>query len=246
MPFRIVRKRSVAAAAWFGATISAAFFVFVYYLPIWFQAIKGASAMESGIMNIPLILGLVIMSMIGGGAVTALGYYTPFVIASTILATIGAGLLSTFEANTGSPKWIGFQALFGIGAGLGMQQTIIAIQSVLPTEDIPVGTAVVMFTQTLGGALFVSVAQNVFTNSLLRNVQTIVPNLDPMVVLAAGATTLQKEIPAQYLAGVREAYNSAITDTFYVGVTTAALSIIGALAMEWKSIKGKKIEAVAA
>lgn len=197
-------------------------------------------------MNIPLILGLVIVSMIAGGAVTALGYYTPFVIASSILLSIGAGMLTTFEPTTGSPEWIGYQALFGIGIGLGMQQTIIAIQAVLPTADVPVGTAIIMFAQTLGGALFVSVAQNVFTNSLLKNLKSLVPDLDPAKVLAAGATTLQQAIPPQYLTGVREAYNGAITDTFYVGVALGAASIVGAVCFEWKSIKGKKIEMVAA
>lgn len=197
-------------------------------------------------MNIPLILGLVIVSMIAGGAVTALGYYTPFVIASSIVLSIGAGLLTTFEPTTGSPEWIGYQALFGIGIGLGMQQTIIAIQAVLPTADVPVGTAIIMFSQTLGGALFVSVAQNVFTNSLLKNLKSIVPDLSPAEVLSAGATTLAQVIPKEYLAGVREAYNGAITDTFYVGVALGAVSILGAVSFEWKSIKGKKMEMVAA
>ncbi|KAK4500278.1 hypothetical protein PRZ48_008467 [Zasmidium cellare] len=246
VPPRIIKQRSVAAAAWFGATLGAAFFVYVYYLPIWFQAIKGASAVRSGIMNIPLILGLVIISMIAGGAVTATGYYTPFVIASSVILSIGAGMLTTFEPTTGSPEWIGYQALFGIGVGLGMQQTIIAIQAVLPTADVPIGTAIIMFSQTLGGALFVSVAQNVFTNSLLKNLKTLVPDLDPAKVLAAGATTLQQAVPAQYLAGVREAYNGAITDTFYVGVALGTASMVGAVFFEWKSIKGKKIEMVAA
>lgn len=127
-----------------------------------------------------------------------------------------------------------------------MQQTIIAIQAVLPTADVPVGTAIIMFSQTLGGALFVLVAQNVFTNSLLKNVKAIVPDVDPTIVLDAGATTLQKVIPSQYLAGVRQAYNDSITDTFYVGVAMGAVSIVGALALEWKSIKGKKIEVAAA
>lgn len=115
-------------------------------------------------MNIPLVLGLVITSLIGGFAITVLGYYTPFVIGSSVLMAIGAGLLTTFDPSTGSPKWIGFQVLFGAGVGFGMQQPLIAVQAVLPARDVPIGTAMIMFCQTLGGALFISVAQNVFTN----------------------------------------------------------------------------------
>jgi len=129
VPPRVFKNRNVWASAWFGACLGAAFFVFVFYLPIWFQAIKSASAVKSGIMNLPLILGLVIISILAGVGVTVLGYYTPFMYAATILMSIGAGLLTTFKTNTGSAEWIGYQAIFGIGCGFGMQQTLIAVQA---------------------------------------------------------------------------------------------------------------------
>jgi hypothetical protein len=163
-------------------------------------------------------------------------------IISSILAAIGAGLLTTFRPDTSQPVWIGYQIVFGAGIGLGMQQTLIAVQTVLPAADVPIGTAIVMFAQTLGGAIFISVAQNVFTNRLLTNVIAVVPDLDPSIVLQSGATNLAKAIPSQYLSGVIEAYNGAITTTFYVAVATAALSLIGAVFVEWKSVKGKKVE----
>ncbi|KAK3631965.1 MFS sugar transporter [Elasticomyces elasticus] len=242
VPPRVLRQRSVASSAWFGATLGAAFFIFVYYLPIWFQAIKGTSAVGSGIRNIPMILALVIFSAIAGGLVTYLGYYTPFVIASTILMSIGAGLLATLKVDSSSGEWIGYQVLFGAGVGLGMQQVLVAVQTVLPTEDIPIGTAIVMFSQTLGGALFISVAQNVFTNTLLSNLKKVVPGLDPAVIMATGATSLKTVIPAEYYAGVQVAYNLSLQNCFYVAVAMSVISLIGAVFLEWKSVKGKKIE----
>lgn len=120
VPPRVLKQRTVASASWFGVCLGAAFFTFVYFLPIWFQAIKGSSATKSGIMSLPLILGLVIISIIGGGLITTLGYYTPFIIASAVLMSIGAGLLTTLETDSGHAKWIGYQALFGFGVGFGM------------------------------------------------------------------------------------------------------------------------------
>lgn len=76
--------------------------------------------------------------------------------------------------------------------------------------------------------------------------KSIVPDLDPSIVLNAGATTLVEKVPAQFLAGVRLAYNNAITSSFYVATAMAAVSIFGAVAFEWKSVKGKKIEMAAA
>ncbi|EGD96741.1 MFS transporter [Trichophyton tonsurans CBS 112818] len=246
VPPRILKKRSIASGAFFLFTIGSAFFIMVYYLPIWFQAIKGASATSSGIMNIPMVLSLVILSIASGITVTAIGYYAPLYYVSTVLTAIGAGLLTTFTTETSKGKWIGYQIIFGAGVGTGLQLSIIAAQAVLPLEDVAVGTVIMMFCQTLGGALFVSVGQNVFTNLLVKGVVNAAPGLDPQLVLRVGATQLKSMIPPQFLDGVQVAYNDALTKTWYVATALAALSVIGSVGMEWKSVKGKKIEPAAA
>ena len=193
-------------------------------------------------MCLPLVLALVLMSILGGGGVTAVGYYTPFFIVSTILQSIGAGLLTTFTVDTSSSKWIGYQIIYGFGVGLAMQQPLIAVQTVLPISDVPVGTALIMFTQTFGGALFVSVGQNVFQNRLLSGLLQEARGFDPSSILRLGATTLKTAVPPEYLPGVLVAYNRALTQTWYVSVAMACLTGIGAASLEWKSVKGKKIE----
>jgi hypothetical protein len=87
------------------------FLVTVYYLPIWFKAVKGVSAYDSGIRNIPILLSvfigtIVIGTILSGGLVTKVGYYTLFMLASTVLTPIGAGFLTTLDLDTGSPEWI--------------------------------------------------------------------------------------------------------------------------------------------
>jgi hypothetical protein len=164
-------------------------------------------------------------------------------IAGTIIMSIGFGLVTTFKPDTGSSAWIGLQALAGIGVGLGMQQPLMAVQTVLDISDVPTGTAVLIFLQTLGGALFVSVAENVFSNKLISGVAQHAPGLDPTVVLTVGATNIQSylaETAPQYLSGVILAYNEALTKAFTVATAMAALSIIGSATIEWKSVKGKK------
>ena len=202
--------------------------------------------MKSGIMNLPLIMGLVVLSVFAGIAVTLLGYYTPFLYTSSVLMSIGAGLLTTFATNTGHAKWIGYQFIYGAGVGLGMQQTLMVVQTVLPDTDVPIGTSIMMFAQLLGGALFISVGQNVFTNQLIKNLSNAVPDLDPNLVLRTGATELKYAIPSRYLSGVLSAYNRTLTQTFYVSVAVAVMSIFGAVFVEWKSMKGKKISMAAA
>lgn len=197
-------------------------------------------------MNLPAILGLVVISMLSGVAVTVIGYYTPFMLVSSVLMAIGAGLLTTLETDSNSPKWIGYQFLFGAGVGFGMQQALISVQTTLKINDVPIGTAIMIFAQTLGGALFISVGQNVFTNQLIKNLKTSVPDFDAGLVLVVGATELKHAIPEKFLAGVLYAYNATLTQTFYVSVACAAFSIFGAFFVEWKSMKGKNIEMVGA
>lgn len=247
VPPRIFKNRSVWASTIFVVALGAAFFVIIFYLPIWFQAIKSASAVKSGIMNLPAILALVIVSMIGGGLVTMIGYYTPFMLLSSVFMAVGAGMLSTFEVDTGHSKWIGYQIIFGAGVGFGMQQAMVAIQASLEGPDVAIGTAIIMFGQTFGGALFISVAQSVFTNQLVSNVAAAhIEGLDPAVVVNTGATQIRNLIPPQFLPAVLTAYNTAVTRTFYVSVAMACISIVGAAFVRWNSVKGKKIEMAAA
>ncbi|KAI8936024.1 hypothetical protein NX059_007526 [Plenodomus lindquistii] len=246
VPPRIFLNRNVWGSAWFGAMLGASFFIMVYFLPIWFQAIKGVSATKSGIMNLPAILGLVVISMAAGLLVTYIGYYTPFMLISSVLMSIGAGLLTTLEVDSGSPKWIGYQFMFGAGVGFGMQQTLIAVQTALPAPDIPIAVACQMFFQTLGGAVFISVAQNVFTNQLIKNLATVVPDLDASIVRMTGATELKSVIEQKFLPGVLVAYNLTLTQVFYASVATAVASICGAAFVEWRSMKGKNIQVAAA
>lgn len=197
-------------------------------------------------MNLPTIIGVVVVSILSGVLVTVCGYYTPFMIASSIIMAIGAGLLTTLKVDSGHSMWIGYQALLGIGIGLGMQQTMICAQTALEPKDVPVGLALVIFSQTLGGAIFISVAQNVFQNQLLANLAKYAPTQNAGEVIAAGATMIRSLFDGEVLHNILLAYNDAVTQTFYVAVAMSALSVIGPIFIEWLSVRGKNIEMTAA
>lgn len=74
IPPQIMKKRSMWSASFFSFAMGSFFLLLVYFLPIWFQAVKGASAVKSGIMNLPMILTLVTVSILSGIGVTVVGY----------------------------------------------------------------------------------------------------------------------------------------------------------------------------
>lgn len=239
VPPRIVAYRSVSASAFFAFCISAALVILSTYLPVWFQAIQGVNAITSGYHLLPLILGVVVASITAGALVSAIGYYTPVLIACSVLMSIGAGLLSTFSPTTPSSSWIGYQVLFGLGIGLGQQQAGLAAQTVLPDKDVPTGVAVKFFAQGLGGAVFVSVAQNVLSTKLVAGLAGV-QGFEPAQVVALGATELRAIVPPEELGRVLVAYNEALMGVFVVALCMACLSVVGALGTEWRSVKGKR------
>lgn len=93
------------------------------------------------------------------------------------------------------------------------------------------------FLQSIGGAIFVSIGQNVFTNKLVHDLAKNVPGLDPDIILKSRATSLQKNISLEMLPLVQLCYNNGITRAFLVATIMAGVTIVGALVMQWKNVK---------
>jgi hypothetical protein len=207
-------------------------------LPIWFQAVKGASPLESSIMNLPSLLAFIPATFYSGVVVTNTGYCPPCMIISSLIAAIGAGLLTTFTVTTSHLKWVWFQILFGYGIGLGISIPTKAIQASLPAKDVNAGIAVLLCAQTLAAAIFSSVAQSIFVNKLMSGVKENFEDTDPTVVLRSGILNLKfaKGIDEGVLPGI---YNKALVDVFYLATALIAISIFGALSDEWRSVKSR-------
>ncbi|KAI0101952.1 MFS transporter [Hypoxylon sp. NC0597] len=237
VPLRILKNKNILGGVWYGVCIGGALFVFSYYLPIWFQAVKGVSATQSGLMNLPSILGLVIFSIVGGGLATALGMYTPLLIASSVITAVGSGLLSTLQVDSTIGYWFGYQVLLAAGAGLGAQNVMLVAQVAVPVTDMAMAISILTFTQTLSSSIFLAVAQNVFQNQLIKNLAASAPEVDSTAVINNGVTALRNSVPPDQLPAVLQAYNDSVMQTFYVPVALSALSIAGPIFMDWLSLK---------
>jgi MFS family permease len=109
LPPRIICKRSIAAGTAVSLGFGSTLIIVTFYLPIWYQAIKGLSAADAGVRMVPYFLVTVFFVIGSGVIVSKTGYYTPWLIAGTALLTIGCGLLTTFRVDTSTATSIGFQ-----------------------------------------------------------------------------------------------------------------------------------------
>ncbi|KAK0719634.1 putative MFS multidrug transporter [Lasiosphaeris hirsuta] len=236
VPTRIFCQRSVLSAFWATICIGAHMMLFVYFLPVYFQAIKSVSAIDSGVRLLPMCLPFVISSLATGIATSRVGYYSPFILVGVGLMSVGAGLLTTLEVDTGPGKWIGYQVLYGWGMGMSFQAPNLAAQTVLATRDVPIGTTLISFSQLLGGAIFISVGQNVLNGQLLERLSGI-DGFDTGLLAENGATTLIEQLPEAVRGAVLVAYNEALRKVFQVGLVMTVLTIIGAGGLEWRSVR---------
>ncbi|KAH8892910.1 major facilitator superfamily transporter [Thozetella sp. PMI_491] len=240
IPARVFFQRSVAFGGLSQFFVGSTMLTASIYIPLWFQAITGVSAMQSGINTVPLVLSVVISSILSGGLVQFIGYYTPFMILGSCFMAVGAGFITTWSSHTSPPEWVGYQVLLGLGVGFTMQHPNLAIQTVLSPSDIPTGTALLSLCQTLGGAVFVSVGQNTFISKFTSALSTI-DGVDVGRLVRSGATDLTQGVPEALRPLVLEAYNTSITNgPFLAALIVACLAVPSAVGMEFRSIKEKK------
>lgn len=239
VPPRIIKQRSIAAGFSFSLCIGGSMIVSILYLAIYFQAVKGTSAVQSGIDTMPLLLSMALGAVVGGATVSRIGYYAPFMIAGTPIMAAGAGLLSMLRPETAESRWIGYQIVFGFGTGLCMQQPSVAAQTILSDKDIAIGSSLMMFAQQLSGAVFAPIAQCIFQNRLMDTLAGV-PGIDVHKIGSVGATELKSVVSPDQLEGVLAAFNHALIATFYLVTAICCVAIFPALAIEWRNVKEKK------
>ncbi|KAL7935514.1 major facilitator superfamily domain-containing protein [Trichoderma chlorosporum] len=223
LPLRIIKQRSMASGMMFMFCLFSAFFVINYYVPIWFQSVKGISAYKSGIYFLTMSAGLSLAVIASGFLTTRIGYFVPNMIMSTVLSSMGAGLIYSFDPYTSTGLW---------------SQPLMVAQTVFKGPDIALSTSALIFIQTLAGTIFLSVAENIFQNQLHSQLHKLVPEIDPRDVIETGASSLRQFIKAkfpQYLNIALTAYNNAIRHVFLLSIIFACLNVIPIAFMEWVS-----------
>jgi len=176
IPLRLFVIPNVILMNVIGFLVGVVMFSTMLYLPLWFQTVKGESAMISGIQMLPMTAGIILTSTFSGFAVAKFGHYKTYPIIGTILLTASAYLLYIFDENSGQQEFI--PILFGIGAGLGLilQLLILVCQNSVEPKDIAVVTSAINFTRTLGGVFGQAIGSVILTQEMNHYIQQAIDN----------------------------------------------------------------------
>jgi EmrB/QacA subfamily drug resistance transporter len=237
LPLGLFRLRIFTVSNIISFVSGVAMFGALAFLPQYLQLVHGVSATESGLLLLPLLVGLLAMSISSGIFISRTGQYRWFPLVGTIIVTIAVALLSRLGAHT-SLRIVSLDILvFGIGLGLFMQVLTLVVQNAVPMKELGVATSSVTFFRSMGGAIGASALGAVLTAGITAEL----PRYLPPAVLAVGGNKVGALIgsPAQVDAlkrthpaiheGIIQAYSHAIDRLFLVAVPVSILSVIAAL-----------------
>ena len=205
-------------------------------MPAYFQTVQQVSATTSGVLVLPLGVGLIVSVPLAGFLTSYVGYPNPFMILNGLATPIATGLLTTVKRRPATCQLLVYQTLLGFGTGIGFQGPQIAVQAVLSNKDSQIGIAIIQLAQALGPAVFVAAAQTVltsnlssaYTNSTVSREDTEMSSSRPMPSAMVEGSGVSADI-----------YSEALSKTFYVSLGLACAAFVGSLGIEWHSVKRK-------
>jgi MFS family permease len=217
-------NRNFAVASSVGLIVGLSLFGAVTFLPIYLQVVKGVSPSTSGLMLMPMMLGMLATSVISGRLISRFGRYKLFPIAGTGIMTFGLGTLSLLSVD-GSAWQTSIDALWlGLGMGMVMQVLIIAVQNSVDYKHLGVATSGTMLFRSLGGALGVALFGAIFAHRL--HAQLAGPGMEFLAtIIPAAVRGLPPTMHQEYIGAVMAALHP-------VFLVAAAISALG-FALTW-------------
>ncbi|CAG8908672.1 unnamed protein product [Penicillium egyptiacum] len=233
---RLFMKRYISVGTMYMFFFSGAYFIVLYYLPIYFQSVYNSSPIGSGVKMLALIIPLTLAAIVQGYALSKIRVVPLFWIIGGALGTIGCGLFYTFDTETSVGKWIGYQIIVGLSTGWTFQIAMSNAQVHASPEDMSQATAIVNFSTTVGGAFFLSAAQCAFSNQLIKTITTKLHEIDPAVAISTGATQIREAFTASQVPVIVDAYMIGLKAVFAITIAAFGVSTVIGFFGSWEKL----------
>ncbi|KAJ6086429.1 hypothetical protein N7467_005343 [Penicillium canescens] len=242
---RLFMKRYISVGSIFMFFFGGAYFIILYYLPIYFQSVYNSSPIASGLKMLALIIPLTLAAIVQGFALSKIGIVPLFWIIGGVLGTVGCGLFYTFDTETPAGKWIGYQIIVGFSAGWTFQIAMSNAQVHASPKDMSQATAIVNFFMTVGGAFFLSAAQSAFNNQLIETLAIKLPEIDPAVAIGTGATQIREAFTASQVSVIIDAYMVGLKAVFAITIAAFGVATVIGFFGSWKKLHGDELKKAA-
>ncbi len=260
VPLDLWRNRTYASSIVATFLISFGFFGAVVFLPQWFQFVKGVTPTESGLQTLALLAGVIISSIAAGQLVSRTGRYKLIVLTGLATMSVGLFLMSNLKVDTELPLLWVWMFVAGLGIGPTLSVFTIIIQNAVPFEKLGVATSNLTFFRQVGGSVGLALLGTVLGQRLTQELPGRLTEAGVPAVFADGfagaaggseqlvvvgkdlGATILAAVPASTRAfveplipnivqGIHQAFTTALTSTFLIGVVTTVAAFVAALAM---------------
>lgn len=240
VPPRLVTTRTTALILLSVVLHAFCFFAATYYLPVYFQAIFGASALMSGVYMLPYALIASILSSVVGLGITKFRAYRPFLWAGWSIMVIGYSLMATLNADSSQAKQEVFIGIAGLGTGFLFQTPLVGLMAAMPHGDMSTTVASMTLLRSLGGTMGIAVAGAVF-NTQSRSRLDRIPGFNPSMVQSGGGgqdlTGLKDIQPPELSREIIRAYANGLQVVWIMLAPMAAAGFLAVLGVKGYSLK---------
>ncbi|MFF8942662.1 MDR family MFS transporter [Streptomyces sp. NPDC014864] len=240
VPLHIFRSRNFTLMSLIGFITGFVMFGAVLFLPLYQQSVQGASATNSGLLLLPMLGAMLVVSMIAGRVTTNSGRYKVFPVVGSALMIAGLYLLSLMDTETTRLTSGLYMAVLGAGMGCLMQITMLVAQNSVQMKDMGVASSSTTLFRTLGSSFGVAIMGALFNN----RVQDVMA--ERAGALGSKITEQSAQLDAASLAklptAAREAYQHAVSagthSAFLLGAVVAVLALATAVFVKEVPLKG--------
>ncbi|KAJ5589345.1 hypothetical protein N7537_012023 [Penicillium hordei] len=207
-------------------------FVPIYFIPLYFQFVKGDGALDAGVRLLPFIIPMVIFNLVNGVGMSLTGYYMPWYLLGGIFVLVGGVLLKITTLTTSVGQIYGALVIGGIGTGVFSQAGFSVAQSLVPPEEIPMAVGFMTCAQVGGSAIALSIANTLFLNRATVQIMDLLPTESETTIQAmiSGANTaLLDSLNAALRTDVLKAIVNAITDALVLNLTAGCIAVLVAV-----------------
>ncbi len=240
LPLTMFKNRTFTLSVVASISVGVSMFGTSVFLAQYMQLARGANATQSGLMTIPMMAGLLIISTIAGAMISKRGKWKAIMVTGSILQLVGLFALSTIHYDTNFILVSVFMFILGAGLGMVMQNLVLIVQNAVTPKEIGVASSGVAFFRSLGGTIGVSVLGALMgtkvaelMSSKSSELQAAIGTLgekgkDIGVALASGNIPAVHTLPESVRVIIESAYGDAVG---YVFLVAAPLSILTILAV---------------
>jgi len=223
MPLELFKQRTFLLSCLIGFIIGVSLFGSVTFIPLYLQVVKGSTPSEAGMQMLPMMGGLLVMSVITGRVISKIGKYRMFPIGGTFLVAVAMTLLARLEISTPIHVMYLYMGLLGLGLGMVMQVLILAVQNTVEFKHMGVATSGATLFRSIGGSVGVAGFGAVFSARL----QTLIPP-DTELPHALGPAAIN-QLPI----ALRDDYLQAFSGALHMVYLSASCVVVLAFALAW-------------